>query len=128
MQIRVYYEDTDACGIVYHSNYLNFCERARSEMFFSNNLTPQNKTNFFVLKNFNADFLKSARLSDLLEVTTKILKIKNASVEMEQKIYKKNELIFKATLRIAYLENKKPSKIPEYFMEIFKNYLEGEKC
>ena len=57
MKIRVYYEDTDAGGVVYHTNYIKYCERARSELFFERGLSPQvSPTEFFVVKNINCDF------------------------------------------------------------------------
>ena len=56
MHIRVYYEDTDCGGIVYYANYLKFCERARSELFFQKGLSPHNNDEFFVVKNVNADY------------------------------------------------------------------------
>ncbi|WP_372931544.1 hotdog domain-containing protein, partial [Shewanella putrefaciens] len=66
MQIRVYYEDTDTGGVVYHSNYLNFCERARSEAFFSQEKNPILTTGHFVARKVCGDFYLSAKLGDLL--------------------------------------------------------------
>ena len=73
MKIRVYYEDTDAGGIVYYSNYLNFCERARSDAFFNRGLTPVLESGHFVVKKLTADYSLSAKLGDLLEVHTELV-------------------------------------------------------
>ena len=62
MQLRVYYEDTDTGGVVYHSNYLNFCERARSELFFQRGLSPHKTNAFFVVSHIDAKFIKPAHL------------------------------------------------------------------
>jgi len=103
MKIRVYYEDTDMGGVVYHSNYLNFCERARSELFFAKGASPIYEGGHFVVRHLEADFKKSARLGDLLEVTVELLDIKAATLVMRQGVYKEGELLFEMTLRLAYL-------------------------
>lgn len=122
MKIRVYYEDTDCGDMVYHSNYLNFCERARSELFFQKGLTPHiSETEFFVVKHMEIDFIKSAKFGDLIEVKTNISKIKSASLEMYQEIYKDDELLFTAKIKLAYLKDFKPAKIPESLLEFFTN-------
>uniref|UniRef100_UPI004047B65F YbgC/FadM family acyl-CoA thioesterase n=1 Tax=Aliarcobacter sp. TaxID=2321116 RepID=UPI004047B65F len=120
MQIRVYYEDTDCGNVVYYANYLKFCERARSELFFQKGLSPHNGDEFFVVKSVQADYIKSAVFGDLLEVKTKITQKKSASLEMYQEIYKGDALLFKATFKLAFLKNYKPTKIPETIWEIFK--------
>lgn len=121
MQIRVFYEDTDAGGVVYHSNYLNFCERARSNLFFKKGLSPHNENEFFVVKNLEADYIKPAKLGDILEVSVEVLEIKSASAIIYQEIKKEEELLFKATIKVAFLKNYKPSKIPTKLIEILKD-------
>ena len=80
MKMRVYYDDTDAGGIVYHSNYLKFCERARSEYVFSSlNSQPFNDGFCFVVRDIKAKFIKSAKLGDILDIKTKCVELKNAS-------------------------------------------------
>lgn len=103
MQVRVYYEDTDMGGVVYHSNYLNFCERARSECFFSQGQTPLFEGGHFVVRHLEADFKKSAVLGDLLDVTVEVISIKAASMVMRQEIYRGEELLFTLSLTLAYL-------------------------
>ncbi|WP_151900458.1 YbgC/FadM family acyl-CoA thioesterase [Sulfurimonas hydrogeniphila] len=104
MQIRVYYEDTDTGGVVYHSNYLNFCERARSEAFFKKNMTPVLENGHFVARKVTADFYKSAKLGDMLEIYTKLVTMKAASFTLSQEIYKENEKIFELEILLVYID------------------------
>ncbi|PLY05312.1 MAG: acyl-CoA thioester hydrolase [Arcobacter sp.] len=120
MKIRVYYEDTDIGGVVYYANYLKFCERARSNLFFEKGLSPHNGDEFFVVKKVEADYIKSATFADVLNVTTKLLSKKNASIEVFHEIFRDEELLFTAKIRVAYLKNFKPNKIPEEILKIFK--------
>ena len=120
MIIRVYYEDTDCGGVVYYANYLKFCERARSELFFQKGLSPHKDNEFFVVKSVQADYLKSAVFGDILEVKTKLVERKSASIIMYQEVFRDEELLFKGTFKLAFLKDFKPSKIPLEFFEIFK--------
>lgn len=106
MQIRVYYEDTDVGGVVYHSNYLNFCERARSELFFSAGRSPITTSGHFVVKEVKANYRQSAKFGDVLEVKTFLKSIKNASLIMIQKIFRGNELIFELEVKLVHLNHK----------------------
>ncbi|WP_434581572.1 YbgC/FadM family acyl-CoA thioesterase [Sulfurimonas sp. NW15] len=104
MQLRVYYEDTDTGGVVYHANYLNFCERARSETFFSKGMTPVLENGHFVARKVTADFYKSAKLGDMLEIYTKLVTMKAASFTLSQEIYKENEKIFELEILLVYID------------------------
>lgn len=119
MKIRVYYEDTDCGNVVYYANYLKFCERARSELFFQKDLSPHNGDEFFVVKSVQADYIKSAIFGDILEMKTQLIEKKLASIMVYQEIFRGEELLFKATFKLAFLKNYKPSKIPKEFFEIF---------
>lgn len=120
MIIRIFYEDTDCGGVVYYANYLKFCERARSELFFQKGLSPHKDNEFFVVKSVQADYLKSAVFGDILEVKTKLVERKSASIVMNQEVFRDGELLFKGTFKLAFLKDFKPSKIPSEFFEIFK--------
>ena len=121
MQIRVYYEDTDAGGIVYHTRYINFCERARSDIFFNNNMLPVGgEKSGFVVRKINADFLGSAVLGDLLTVKSKLLKMKLSSTVLLQEIYKGEEKLFSMEILLVYMEKGKISRIPEQFHALFQ--------
>ncbi|OHD89436.1 YbgC/FadM family acyl-CoA thioesterase [Sulfuricurvum sp. RIFCSPLOWO2_12_FULL_43_24] len=103
MQIRVYYEDTDVGGVVYHSNYLNFCERARSQLFFDAGRSPILEGGHFVAKHIEADYLKSAKFGEILEVKTTLIQIKNASFSLLQQIFREDEKIFEMKIDLVYI-------------------------
>ncbi len=119
MKIRVYYEDTDIGGVVYYANYLKFCERARSNIFFEKGLSPHNKNEFFVVKHVEADYKKPAIFADELEVTSKVVFVKKASLTIFHKIYREKELLFIANIVLVYLKDFKPTKIPAKILEVF---------
>ncbi len=121
MQIRVYYEDTDLGGIVYHSNYLKFCERARSELFFQNSLLPYSDSGHFIVKSLNAEFKKPALFGDILEVKTEVLEKKIVSLKLLQTVLKDGEIYFRMEIVLVFIHNNKMSKIPLEFMRIFND-------
>ncbi|MBE0515005.1 YbgC/FadM family acyl-CoA thioesterase [Sulfurimonas sp.] len=122
MQIRVYYEDTDTGGVVYHSNYLNFCERARSEAFFSKGLTPVLQNGHFVARRVEADYIRSAKLGDELHVETKLIEMRAASFKLLQSVFKENEKIFELTITLAYINFEgKPQKITKEVEELVRS-------
>jgi len=123
VKIRVYYEDTDAGGIVYHTNYIKYAERARSEIFFERGMMPaEGKESGFVVRDLKASFLATSTLGDMLEVTSKILKLKNSSLVLLQEIYKDNIKIFSMEVILVYIDKGKPSRIPEKFKNIFTSF------
>jgi len=103
VKIRVYYEDTDMGGVVYHSNYLNFCERARSDAFFQKGTTPVLENGHFFARKLTAEYLKSAKLGDLLEVRNEILSIKAASFDLVQRVYRDEIKIFEMQITLVYV-------------------------
>ncbi len=121
MQIRVYYEDTDAAGIVYYANYLKFCERARSELFFSHGLLPQSDEGYFVVKHLEADYKGSAKLGDLLEVKSRLIEKRAASVVLEQTVALGNTILFQMKIKLAYLHNGRPARIPREIYSLLQD-------
>ena len=120
MKIRVYYEDTDAGGIVYHTNYIKYCERARSEIFFERGMTPTlGDSNGFVVRDIKAGFLATSKLGDMLDVTTKIVTKKRSSIVLLQEVWKEEVKIFSMEVLLVYIDNGKPCRIPEIFEEVF---------
>ena len=125
MKIRVYYEDTDVGGVVYHSNYLNFCERARSEAFYEKGLTPLLAHGHFVARKIVGDFFSSAKLGDLLDVKTELLQMKAASFVLKQSIYRDDVKLFVLEIVLAYITFEgKPQKIDEktkdFLLDLFE--------
>lgn len=119
--VRVYYEDTDAGGLVYHANYLKYYERARTE-FLSHLGIEQDgllaKQIGFVVKRITIDNILAAKFNDRLTVVTKISALKKARIEFEQRIEKDGIVINKAIVEIACVDLRqlKPVRIPEYIL------------
>jgi len=112
MEIRVYYEDTDVGGVVYHSNYLNYCERARSEAFYKKGMTPVLENGHFVARKIIGDFFSSAKLGDVLSVKSELIKMKAASFILKQYVYKGDEKLFELEIVLAYITFEgKPQKV-----------------
>ena len=123
MKIRVYYEDTDLGGIVYHTNYIKYCERARSEVFFQKNIMPTlGEKSGFVVRDIQASFLSTSTLGDFLEVTTKIVTVKNSSIILLQEVRKEEEKLFSMEIVLVYIDKGKPCRIPEVFRNVFNTY------
>ena len=122
MKIRVYYEDTDAGGIVYHTRYINFCERARSEIFFNNGMLPTGgEKSGFVVRKIDADFLGSAKLGDLLEVKSRLVELKRSSTTLLQEVWLEERKLFSMTILLVYMDHGKISRIPAHFLELFES-------
>jgi len=123
MNIRVYYEDTDLGGIVYHVNYIKFCERARSEIFFKKNIVPiDNEQNGFVVRNLKADFLAISTLGDLLNVVTSLIILKKTSLILQQEVWKGEVKLFCMEVTLVYIQKGRPARIPETFKRIFDSF------
>ena len=117
--MRVYYEDTDAGGIVYYANYLRFMERARSEWLRAGGvdvaaLAARSRL-MFTVREIHLDFLKAARLSDNLEVSVSVTRARRVSVELEQTVTLDGEVLCTAEVRLACVDvdSLKPKPIPD---------------
>jgi len=120
--VRVYYEDSDAQGLVYFANYFKFMERARTEWLralgVEQDVLLYQQRRFFVVVDTQADFLAPARFNDELVVTAGLLSLARASFLIEQKIFRNNldgELLCRGTTRAAYLDadSLKPARLPD---------------
>ena len=124
MKVRIYYKYTDMGGIVYHSNYIDFCEMARSDIFFKAGKSPMINECHFAIRRIEADFLSPSFLGDLLDVTTKVTKIKHTSLELYHEIKRDETLIFKQNVVLVFLcKDGKPHKIDEETKEFFRQIL-----
>jgi len=122
MKIRIYYEDTDAGGIVYHANYLKYCERARSELFFEQGRMPFGEDRSgFVVRRIEADFLGMAMLGDLLEVHTESLGQTRSSVRLHQWITREEETIYSMEILLVYLVDARPRRIPAELLSVLSD-------
>ena len=131
-KIKVYYEDTDAGGVVYYANYLKYFERARTEALINIGLSNLKiKDNFKVLiivKSCNIDYKKSAYLEDELNIKSHILSITKTSFVMSQTIIKNKIVIVEAKIHLVFVNEKaKPTKIPKLVLDKFKPYISNFK-
>jgi len=116
--VRVYYEDTDAGGVVYYANYLRFMERARTEWLrelgFEQDELSQRDRVVFAVRSANLEFIKAARFNDLLHVTAAVTSRGKASVVFDQVITRDAELICQGEVRLACVDaiEFKPKPIP----------------
>jgi acyl-CoA thioester hydrolase len=119
--IRVYYEDTDFSGIVYHANFLRFIERARTEMLREKDLHQgeilAGEQLFFVVARMNIEFLRPARMDDLLSVETRVAKLTAATLELDQSVKRGEEILFTAKVLIAAVAGGKPRRLPAAIRE-----------
>ena len=117
-KLKVYYEDTDAGGVVYYANYLKFMERARSDALkslgFTNKLLIEENGIYIIVKSCNINYIKPASLEDNLEIKSNIKKTTKTSFFMTQKVFKGNNLITESEIHLVTIDKKgKPVKIPE---------------
>ncbi len=118
-QVRVYYEDTDGGGVVYHSNYLNFMERARTEWLrhlgFEQTYLRDELNIIFVVHSMQIAFKKPAKFNDLLTITSQLAKIGRGSFEFLQKITINQQTLVEAQVKVACVDaiSFKPVGIPE---------------
>ena len=125
--VKVYYEDTDAGGIVYYANYLKYLERARTEALASIGLTNlQIKEKFealIIVKSCNIEYKKSAHLEDELQIRSFIKSITRTSFFMNQFITKNQVSIVEAQVHLVFINEKgKPIKVPDLIFDNFKPY------
>ena len=125
--VKVYYEDTDAGGVVYYANYLKYLERARTEALFSigysNKKVKEKFNSLIIVKSCNIEYKKSAHLEDELTVRSFVKSITKTSFFMNQIITKKEEIIVEAQVHLVFInKDSKPVKIPEEIYSKFKPY------
>ena len=128
-QIRVFYEDTDFSGIVYHANYLKFAERGRTNFLrllgiSHSELISSNEPKHFVVYKMNSKFLGTSTIDDILEVKSIFIGIKGVRLKIDQDIYKGEKKVFSTNIEFALLDkNAKPMKFPDDMKLKIKKYL-----
>ena len=128
-KMKVYYEDTDASGRVYHANYLKFLERGRTNLIYQTNLTHQILLNkfdiIFVVKNISINFKKPAFFEDSIEVVSSITELNRVKINFVQKIYRESDLLIDAEVLVIPVNILgKITKLPDdlyKFLEKLKN-------
>jgi acyl-CoA thioester hydrolase len=120
--VRVYYEDTDFSGVVYHASYLRFMERGRTN--YLRLLGADQRALFeevakeapgfaFVVRSMQIDFRKPARMDDVLEIMTVPLEVKGASIVLHQRVSRAEELLVEATVQVAFVSGGRARPIPK---------------
>ena len=120
--VRVYYEDTDFTGIVYHANYLRFMERGRTN--YLRLIGADHRLLFeaaekeapgfaFVVRSMTIDFLKPARMDDILQIVSEPAEVKGASVTIHQRVMRGEELLLEAHVRVAFVSGGRAKPIPK---------------
>jgi acyl-CoA thioester hydrolase len=122
MQIRVYYEDTDFTGLVYHANYLRFIERGRSN--YLRLLGADQRALFdeaeseapgfaFVVRSMQLEFLKPARMDDVLDIVTRPVEVRGASITLHQEVRRGDTLLLDARVKVAFISEGRAKPIPK---------------
>lgn len=120
--VRVYYEDTDSAGVVYHAQYLNFMERARTEWLrslgFEQDVLIEQYQCIFAVHSMQIQFKRPARFNDALLIRNKLVSAVRASLVFEQKVYCDDELLCQAEVRVACLNANqfRPMPIPSFML------------
>ena len=123
-QVRVYYEDTDFSGVVYHASYLRFMERGRTEMLRARGLSQgeimagnAGEVFGFAVRSMTIEFLKPARMDDLLTIESTPRAIGGATLELDQRVLRGEEVLITASVRIACVAFGRPARIPKAVRE-----------
>ena len=123
-KVRIYYEDTDAGGVVFYANYFKFTERARTELIYEKlklkHLELKDKFDvIFVVKSLSSKYLAPAKFEDDLTVVSKIVEKSPVKLVLEQNIEKDNKLIFSSTIELAVVSSKgKITKLPDQLLSL----------
>ncbi len=131
MNIRVYYEDTDAGGIVYNANYLNYAERGRTEFLrstgFQSSILHKEHSTIFVVRHVEIDYIRPSYLDDMLELQTSIEELKNTSFMMRQQVFKDGDLLtdMRIVLVCVNTDTYSAVRIPESVKDTFQGYIES---
>ena len=130
MEVRIYYEDTDAGGVVYHSNYISYMERARTEFLRKHGLSVREMHDMgiiFPVVSIEANFRAPARLDDLLELRTQIAALKNSSFTAAQQVVRKvdGKLLVEAKVTLACVNPEmRPRRLPQEIRDLFSSLME----
>ena len=130
--VRVYYEDTDAGGVVYHANYIRFMERARTEFLrhlgFELTVLEREQRLIFAVRGLSVDYRRPARLNDWLEVSVDLEAVRSASLLFGQEVRRDGELLCDARVRVASLtaDTFRPMALPDFMLDRLDGARPGE--
>lgn len=117
LSVKIYYEDTDAGGVVYYGNFLRYLERARTELLLEHGISVaewHNRGLFFVVTHVDIHYRKPARLGDTIDITTEVAEIKNASINLKNLVLKEGVVLVEAMVSFACIDRDgRPKRLPE---------------
>jgi acyl-CoA thioester hydrolase len=130
LPVRVYFEDTDAGGVVYHANYLRFMERARTDMLrlsgIAQRTAMESGEGVYAVTSLAIRYRRPARLDDALTVRSRVVGLKAASCAIQQRVMREEELVAEADVTVAFLgTDGRPKRQPAAWIETFRR-LQGE--
>jgi acyl-CoA thioester hydrolase len=132
LPVRVYWEDTDASGLVYHASYIRFMERGRTELLRAAGLDQRllmeggaGAPVFFVVRAMNIEFIRPAVMDDLLRVESRVIEIGGASISIDQRVMRGAETLATAQVKAVCVENGRARRLPPDVRAKFENALPG---
>jgi len=121
--VKIYYEDTDAGGVVYYANYLRYMERARTELLLERGIDVADyhrRGYLFAVVDLDVHYKKPAVLGDLIEVRTEVQGVTNVTITLRHRIFRAGDLLVEASVRLASISAEgKPRKLPEAVASLF---------
>ena len=118
LPVRVYYEDTDFSGVVYHASYLRFLERGRTDFLRlagvdQSTLHAEGEGLIFAVRRMTIEFIKPARMDDVLEVITTTHEVRGASITLDQRVMRGDDVLIEARVQVAFVSGGRARRIPE---------------
>jgi acyl-CoA thioester hydrolase len=135
LPVRVYFEDTDCGGVVYHANFLKFCERGRSDFIRLLGIDAtsladpeQGEPAIFIVRRVEIDYLKPGRMDDVLEVVTTCAEIGNASLILDQQVRRGDQLLAKAKVTVVLVSSSgKPQRLGQLVRGVLQRFVNPER-
>jgi acyl-CoA thioester hydrolase len=122
LKVKIYYEDTDAGGVVYYANYLRYMERARTEFLLEKGINVaqlHNKGFLFAVVHVDINYKNPARLGEIIEVATEVTEVSHVTITLRQLVFREDKLLVEAAVKLACINgNGKPRRIPEEFRSL----------
>ncbi|MCB1377919.1 MAG: tol-pal system-associated acyl-CoA thioesterase [Alphaproteobacteria bacterium] len=127
LPVRVYYEDTDVGGVVYHANYLRYCERGRTDLLRMLGIRQSALEDLgFVVRRMECEFLRPGRLDDLLVVETSCSAVMGARLTLQQQVLRSGEVLFSAAVTVALIDGRgRPRRLPADMLARLKSLAES---
>jgi acyl-CoA thioester hydrolase len=123
LEIKIYYEDTDAAGVVYYANYLKYMERARTEFLKEKGIDVaehHKRGILFAVVDVNMHYKRPAKLGEIISVTTEIAGMTNVTITIKHQVLRRDTLLVEAIVRLACIDiNGKPRRIPPEFSSLY---------